>query len=129
MASYLPDDILFKVDRASMAVALEVRCPLLDHRVIEYFWSLPRHYLRQGNSRKVLLKRILARYVPPALFERAKMGFGVPVGAWLRGPLRDWAEDLLSEERLRRENLFNPAPIRQAWAEHINGRAAHDQRP
>lgn len=128
MASYLPDDILCKVDRASMAVALEVRCPLLDHRVIEYFWSLPRHYLRQGNRRKVLLKRVLARYVQPALFERPKMGFAVPVGAWLRGPLRDWAEDLLSEQRLRRENLFDPAPIRQVWAEHLSGRADHDQR-
>jgi len=128
MATYLPDDILCKVDRASMAVALEVRCPLLDHRVIEYFWSLPRQYLRQGNNRKILLKRILARYVPPALFERPKMGFAVPIKHWLRGPLRDWAEGLLAEDRLRRENLLNARPIRRAWEDHLAGRADHEHR-
>jgi asparagine synthase (glutamine-hydrolysing) len=128
MASYLPDDILCKVDRASMAVALEVRSPLLDHRVIEFFWSLPRHLLRHGNNRKILLKKILSRYVPPALFERPKMGFAVPIKHWLRGPLRDWAEGLLAEDRLRRENLLNAAPIRRAWQDHLAGRADHEHR-
>ena len=128
MAGYLPDDVLCKVDRASMAVALEVRSPLLDHRMIELFWSLPRKLMRDGNNRKVLLKAILARYVPPSLFERAKMGFGVPIGNWMRGPLRDWAESLLAEDRLRRENVLDPAPIRQAWDDHLAGRGNHQYR-
>lgn len=128
MTGYLPDDILCKVDRASMAVALEVRCPLLDHRVIEYFWSLPRSYLRDGNDRKILLKKVLSRYVPPELYERAKMGFGAPIKQWLRGPLRDWAESLLSADRLRREGVLNEKPIRRAWEDHIAGRADYEHR-
>jgi asparagine synthase (glutamine-hydrolysing) len=128
MTGYLPDDILCKVDRASMAVALEVRCPLLDHRVIEYFWSLPRTYLRDGNDRKILLKKILSHYVPPRLFERAKMGFGVPIKQWLRGPLRDWSESLIAEDRLRREGVLNAKPIRRAWEDHIAGRADYEHR-
>jgi asparagine synthase (glutamine-hydrolysing) len=128
MTGYLPDDILCKVDRASMAVALEVRSPLLDHRVIEFFWSLPRSYLRDGNERKILLKKLLSHYVPPELFERAKMGFGVPLKQWLRGPLRDWADDLLSVDRLRREGFLQPEPIRNAWDDHISGRADNEHR-
>jgi asparagine synthase (glutamine-hydrolysing) len=128
MSGYLPDDILCKVDRASMAVALEVRCPLLDHRVVEYFWTLPRSYLREGNDRKILLKKILSRYVPAELFERAKTGFAAPIKQWLRGPLRDWAEELLRPERLQREGVLNADPISRAWDDHIAGRADYEHR-
>jgi asparagine synthase (glutamine-hydrolysing) len=128
MATYLPDDILCKVDRASMAVALEVRCPLLDHRVVEFFWTLPRDLLAGQSRGKLMLRSLLQRYVPPSLFERQKMGFGLPIGPWLRGPLRDWAEDLIGEERLRREGIFAAAPIREAWRQHVGGRHNHQYR-
>lgn len=128
MATYLPDDILCKVDRASMAVALEVRCPLLDHRVIEFFWTLPRSLLLGDGRGKLVLRELLSRYVPPHLFERSKMGFGVPIGAWLCGPLRDWAEELIDEGRLRREGIFDPKPIREAWQQHLSQRHNHQYR-
>ena len=120
--NYLPGDILTKVDRASMGVSLEARTPLLDHRVVEFAWSLPREYTVQGRSGKRILRDVLAKYVPRELFERPKVGFGVPVGDWLRGPLRDWAEELLGEARLKREGFLNPSPIRQKWRDHLHGR-------
>lgn len=120
--TYLPDDILVKVDRAAMAVSLETRIPLLDHRVIEFAWSLPASFKQKGNQGKWLLRRILHQYVPPALVERPKKGFAAPIAEWLRGPLRDWAEDLLDETRLRHEGFLEPKKLRQRWTEHLSRR-------
>lgn len=126
-STYLPDDILVKVDRASMSRGLEVRVPYLAPKVIEFAWRLPRELKIRDGVGKWPLRQVLQRYVPRDLVERPKQGFGIPVGEWLRGPLRGWAEDLLSEERLRNEEIFRAAPIRRAWSDHLARRRELDQ--
>ena len=122
MMQYLPDDILTKVDRASMAVSLEVRVPLLDHRVVEFSWRLPRSALIQGGRGKRILRDVLHRYVPAALVERPKAGFAVPIGDWIRGPLAGWASDMLSRPALAASGLLNSEFIEQRFTEHQSGR-------
>lgn len=120
--TYLPDDILVKVDRASMANGLEVRSPLLDHRVIEYAWKIDKGYKIVKGKGKYLLRSLLNKYVPKTLIERPKMGFGVPISTWLRGPLKEWTYDLLSEERLNQQGIFKPEPILNTLDSHMNKR-------
>lgn len=122
LLTYLPDDVLVKVDRAAMGASLETRAPFLDHRVVEFAWRLPQSMKIANGDTKWALRQVLYRHVPPALIERPKMGFGVPVGAWLRGPLRAWAEALLDRSRLQKEGYLSPEPVRQKWEEHLSGK-------
>ena len=119
---YLPDDILVKVDRAAMATSLETRVPLLDQDLIEYAWSLPMSIKYNNNITKWPLKQLLYKYVPQSLLDRPKMGFGVPVAEWLRGPLKEWANELLSMERIEADGFFDSKIIQNHWQQHISGK-------
>jgi asparagine synthase (glutamine-hydrolysing) len=119
--SYLPDDILVKVDRAAMAASLETRAPLLDHRVAEFAWQLPTNCWQRDGQGKWIVRQVLDRYVPRPLIDRPKQGFAVPIAEWLRGPLRDWADDLLSPDALRHDGIFRAEPVLQTWKEHRDG--------
>jgi asparagine synthase (glutamine-hydrolysing) len=123
MVDYLPGDILVKLDRATMAASLEARSPFLDHRMVEFAWRLPTSVKVRGGRGKWLLRRVLGRYVPKALFERPKQGFNVPIGAWLIGPLREWAEELLDGARIRRDGFLDDVRVQACWQEHLSGRS------
>ncbi|MBX2835144.1 MAG: asparagine synthase (glutamine-hydrolyzing) [Micavibrio sp.] len=122
---YLPSDVLTKVDRASMAVSLEVRAPLLDHRLFEYVWGLPLDYKIRDGKGKYMLRKILSRHVPDALFERPKQGFNMPIANWLRGALREWAEELLDEKAMREQGLLDVGAVRKIWTRHLGGDDRH----
>jgi asparagine synthase (glutamine-hydrolysing) len=121
LLSYLPDDILVKVDRAAMAVSLETRIPLLDPRVVAYAWSLPDSFRENGSRKKWILRQVLYRYVPPALVDRPKRGFAVPIDLWLRGPLRQWADSLLDPNRVRQEGVLEWVRVDKLWRQFLSG--------
>jgi asparagine synthase (glutamine-hydrolysing) len=123
--SYLPNDILVKLDRASMAVSLEARAPLLDKRIYEYVWRLPESYKIRGHQGKWLLRQVLERHVPQKLFHRPKQGFTMPIGQWLRGPMKEWAEHLLDEDRLKKQGIYDAKRIRETWSAHLKGQGNH----
>lgn len=122
LAGYLPDDILVKLDRAAMAVSLETRVPMLDHRLVELSARAPAGIKLQGGVSKWPLRQVLARYVPSDLVDRPKMGFGIPLGGWLRGGLRPWAQELLDERRLQSDGFLDPAVVTRAWTDHLNAK-------
>ena len=122
LMTYLPDDILVKVDRSSMGVSLETRLPFLDHKIVQFAWSLPQSIKFKDGQSKWPLRQLLYRHVPRNLIDRPKMGFRIPLDRWLRHPLRDWAESLLDESRMKKEGFFHPKPIRALWAEHLSGK-------
>jgi asparagine synthase (glutamine-hydrolysing) len=122
LITYLPDDVLVKVDRAAMGVSLETRAPYLDHRVAEFAWRLPLAAKVRGENGKWLLKQLLYKHVPRDIADRPKMGFGVPIDQWLRGPLREWASDLLAPDRLRREGYLRAEVVERHLAEHLSGK-------
>jgi asparagine synthase (glutamine-hydrolysing) len=126
--TYLPGDILVKVDRAAMGVSLETRVPLLDHRVVEWAWQVPLGYKLRDGTGKWLLRQVLYRHVPRELIERPKMGFGIPIDAWLRGPLRDWAASLLEPRRIAEQGIFDAAVLQRSWDDHLSGRGNHAYR-
>lgn len=127
MQTYLPDDILVKVDRAAMAYSLETRVPFLDYRIVEFSLATPMHYKIRNGKSKWLLRQLLARHVPYNLFERPKQGFTLPLAEWLRGPLRDWAEDLLTPHALDATGLLNSKLVREMWANHLNRKSNHQR--